>query len=496
MTLKQRMLLSNLIMIALPFIVMALVGLFAFMMMHDMYWNPIENMFSGRNELVYAQSLIYGELETLADSDPNHKEKRDTASRRLIIEMADLGYHVQYHLNGIEQFSNITPEDEQVGVSILGEEARKLDHITASKGNIHVIKTRWVNGDNVAIVRAINPGKVVYPVRFSFFYTYIGFFLFMMFFFVLITMVIVNAIMYNKSKKLILEPLEQISKAARAIRSGDLQTPVEIRGSESEELQQVCRDFSDMQTYLKDSVAKQTEYEKYRRELLSGISHDLRTPLTSIKGYAEGLMTGIADTPEKRERYYQAIQTRAEDLNRLVNNLSLYNHFDTSMFRASPEACSFAQVLHDYVNEEKVRFDKDNVHIEWSIETTDDTVYIDKTEFRRVFDNLFNNSVKYRIHSVTNIRLRLEKEGEVLVFLFSDDGPGVDADSVDYIFEAFVRLDAARSHTDKGSGLGLAIIKKIVEAHDGTIRAYNDKGLTICITLPIFEKNKGLTVGR
>ncbi|MGE1061655.1 HAMP domain-containing sensor histidine kinase [Megasphaera paucivorans] len=487
MTLKRRMLISNLIMIVLPFVISSLVGLFAAAMMHDAYWNPVENMFSDRDELVYAQSLLYGEQKPLTDTDPAHAEQREAAVRRLVIQMADLGYHVQYTLNGEEQFNNITPEDDQIGIGILGEEARKLDYITASKGNVHIIKTQWVNGNDVAIIRAINPGKDMEPVHFSFFYTYVSFFLFIMFFFVLITMVIVNTIMYNKSKELILDPLQQISKAAKAIRSGDLTTPVNLKGKQTEELLQVCHDFSDMQTYLKNSMARQAEYEKYRRELLAGISHDLRTPLTSIKGYAEGLLTGIADTQEKQQRYYRAIQTRADDLERLVNNLSLYNHFDTSMFMAKPEICSFSEILQTYIIEEKERFEKDNIVVEWNMETDEDRVYLDKTEFHRIFDNLFNNSVKYRVRPVSHIRLHLEKEDNVLVFLFSDDGPGIVASNTDYIFEAFVRLDAARTHTDQGSGLGLAIVKKIIEAHKGTIRAYNDRGLTICITLPLYK---------
>ncbi len=485
MNLKKSLLLTNFIMIVLPFIVSSIIGAGAIVLMRGTYWDPIENMFADRNEVVYAQSLIYSERQHLADPDPAHAVQRNSAMKRLTVELADLGYHLQYRLNGKEEFSNLTPEDEQKGMEMLGFDPNGMDHITASKDNVYYIKAFWDVDGNLISITAINPGKVVHPSAFSFFYTYIGFFLFVMFFFALLTMVIVNMVVYKKVQSMVLEPIKQISNAAKAIRSGDLTTPVKVSGPT--ELQQVCRDFTDMQAYLKDSYTKQAEYDRSRRELLSGISHDLRTPLTSIKGYAEGLMAGIANTPEKQQRYFSAIETRAGDLERLINNLSLYNNFEATLFMYHPIVCSFRQMLERYIDEEKGRFERDRITIEWGVETTEDTVYIDVTEFHRILDNLFNNAVKYRTADTSYIRLRLEKEEAFLVFLFGDDGPGIEEDSLDDIFEAFVRLDTARAHTNMGSGLGLAIVKKIVEAHHGTVRAYNDRGLTLCITLPLYQ---------
>ena len=486
MSLKQKLFVSNCIMIILPFLVFCVIGFFAILVMKDVYWESIEKLFSDRNEVVYTQSLIYGELEKLSESDPLTSSQRQAAMRRLISEVGDLGYHMQYQLNGVEEFSNITTDDEQRINETLGEKTRQLDHLTASKGDIHFIKTTWDNDGNRVVIRAVNAGHVVKPTAFSFFYTYVGFFLFLIFFFVLFTMIVVNTIVYSKAKKTVLEPLQQISRAARAIRAGNLNEP--ITAFSKDELGQVCRDFSDMQAYLRESMKQQIAYEQKRKELLSGISHDLRTPLTSIKGYTEGLLAGIASTPDKQERYYKAIQTRADDLSRLVDNLSLYNHFANPKFMYEPQVCSFSKILQTYVSSERGRMEKDHVTVSWSLETREDLVYIDVTEFRRVLDNLFNNAVKYRTAEASQIQLRLEKEGKHLVFLFSDDGPGIEEDGAENIFEAFVRLDAARTHTNQGSGLGLAIVRKIVEAHQGTVRAYNDHGLTICITLPLYQK--------
>ena len=485
MNLKRNLLISNFIMVAVPFIVSVIIGGCGILYMYNSYWSPMEKMFSDPNEMAYAQSLIYGELENLSNDDPINAEQRLQAEKRLVVEMADLGFHIQYRLNGNEEFSNITPEDEEKERELLGPEALSLRHVTASKADMHLIKSHWVQGKNSVDIKAVNPGKAVRPVIFSFFSTYIGFFVALLLICVLITIVIINVVIYKRASRNILQPLQQISAATKAIRSGDLTTPVSVSGAE--EFIQVGKDFMDMQAYLRDSVAKQIEYNRRRRELLSGISHDLRTPLTSIKGYAEGLQAGIADTPEKQRRYYAAIKTRADDLERLVNNLSLYNKSATTLFMYRPEKCSLSDVLKAYVEEEEERFQRDHVRIEWNLGTTEDSVYIDVQEFHRVLDNLFNNAVKYRVKDTSLIRLGLQKEARVLTFYFSDDGPGIAEDSTDDIFEAFVRLDTARSHIEQGSGLGLAIVKRIVEAHKGTVRACNDHGLTICITLPLYK---------
>jgi len=490
MKLKKQMLISNIVVLTLPIVVAAIIGGIAIFFMRDMYWDPIEDMFTDRNGIVYAQSLIYAEIDDLTDSSPEHADIRKSASKRLVAEMAGLGYHIRYMLNGKEKFSNITPDDEMKAADLLGGEAAHLDHITASQDNVHVIKKRWTQSGNIVSIVAVNPGNIVKPNAFSFFYTYVGFFVFLILFFVLLSLVGCTMFFYKVAKQKVLMPLEQISKATKAIRSGDLSTPATVV-SGSDEVVQLGKDFSDLQVYLRESLAQRVEYEQRRRELLSGISHDLRTPLTSIKGYTEGLLAGIANTPDKQLRYYKAIQTRTDDLERLVNNLSLYNHFVDPMFMFKPEICSFKKMVSTYVSEEKARFEQEAVTIEWNINTDEDTVYIDTAEFRRIFDNLFNNAIKYRVKATSRIRLSLEREGQLLVFLFSDDGPGVREDRAENIFEAFVRLDTARSHTDQGSGLGLAIVKKIIEAHKGTVRAYNDHGLTICMTLPLYQKKNG-----
>lgn len=488
MNLKKTLLISNFELIALPFLVAGIIGAGAIILMLDTHWAPIEDMFSDRNELVYAQSLIYSELDKLSDSEVTHDNRRQNAIDRLIRQMDDLGYHVQYSLNGDEKFNNITSEEQEKGDALIGPNRQDLDQITASQGNVHLIKAHWINAGNTVDIKAINSGKVGIGMNFSFFFTYIGFFLLMILTAFILTLGIVNTIIYNKTKKMILEPIQQISNAAKAIRAGNLDTPIDINGPD--ELEQVGQDFMDMQNFLKESVIKQNEYDMNRQELLSGISHDLRTPLTSIKGYTEGLMAGIADTPEKQRRYYAAIQTRTDDLEKLVNSLSLYMRVNRTLFMRNPMVLSFSHMLRSYVSKEKDQFERYHVTVEWCIDTADDIVNIDVTEFHRVLDNLFNNAVKYRTADTSYIRLRLEKESDMLVFLFSDDGPGIAEANLEHIFEAFVRLDEARSHTDMGSGLGLAIVKRIVKAHHGNVRAYNDRGLTLCITLPLYRERE------
>ena len=253
----------------------------------------------------------------------------------------------------------------------------------------------------------------------------------------------------------------------------------------TDELGMVCDNFRAMQQYLRNSVEERVRNEENRRELFSGISHDLRTPLTSIRGYTEALLAGIASSPEKQKRYLNAIASRSKDLERLINDLSLYNRLAAHQLICHPEKVNFGSVVRQYAEEEMEYLSSKNMTVHFDIDDTLD-VMLDEKEFRRVLFNLFTNTIKYREKDTSQVSVSIHKEGEEAVFSYHDDGPGVVPEKLPHIFEAFYRADASRTKTSEGSGLGLAVVAEIANAHNGRVEARNENGLTIrfCIPLP------------
>lgn len=242
---------------------------------------------------------------------------------------------------------------------------------------------------------------------------------------------------------------------------------------------------------LSNAACSRRRNGRYRRELISSVSHDLRTPLTTIKGYVGGILDGIADTEEKQKKYLLAVQTRTADLENLVNQLSYYNKMETHTFQYKMEETDICEFLRSYMeeNEEFIREKKLEIITVFGNpmpQSVDERLAIsmDRAAFKRVLDNLLTNSIRYREKETSRIKIIVRRESSRIIWNIGDDGPGVPEEDLEKIFESFCRLDEARSHCSDGSGLGLAIVKRIVIDHQGTIYARNHDGLDICMEFP------------
>ena len=238
-----------------------------------------------------------------------------------------------------------------------------------------------------------------------------------------------------------------------------------------------------MQRQLRRSKEEQAKYETYRKGLISSVSHDLRTPLTTIKGYVGGILDGIADTEEKKKKYLLAVQTRTNDLENLVNQLSSYNKMENHMFRYQKEPTDLKQFVREYLKENEAFIRQNSLDI---LLSADDGVSLvmDRGAFKRILDNLLTNSIRYREKEQSQIRITIQRKDGQVFWSVADDGPGVAESCLEKIFESFCRLDEARSHCSEGSGLGLAIVKRIVTDHQGVIYARDREGLDICMEFP------------
>lgn len=275
----------------------------------------------------------------------------------------------------------------------------------------------------------------------------------------------------------ILLPLNALKKATKQLQEGNLDYSLQDNISD-DEIGQLCADFEEMRLHLKKEIEVRIQYEQDLKELISNISHDIKTPLTAIKGYAEGLLDGVADTPERRDKYIRTIFAKAGDMSTLVDELSFYTKIDTNNIPYHFEKVLVNDYFQDCVEDNKPELELVNVELEYNSSVSADTqVKGDREQLRRVMNNLIGNAVKYRgDKEKEKITVTLTEEETLVWVQVEDNGQGIPENALPYVFERFYRADASRNSKKGGSGLGLAIAKKIIEEHGGSIRAESEVG--------------------
>ena len=299
---------------------------------------------------------------------------------------------------------------------------------------------------------------------------------------VIIALMVVCLIIW--ADKCFFAPMRKLRKAMKTITEGNL--ACEVKEDYEEELGGLCRDFENMRIHLKEAIDDKMRYDRDTKELISNISHDLKTPLTTIKGYVEGILDGVADSPDKMDRYLKIVYNKANDMERLIGELTLYSKIDTNEIPYNFIKINVKAYFDDCAEEIRTELESRNFVLTYLNYVTDDVCLIaDPEQLYRVINNIISNSIKYnnKARGVINIRVREEKE--YIHLEIEDNGQGVSPEEAGRIFERFYRTDASRNSRTGGSGIGLSIVKKIVEAHGGTIWAVSNKnvGLTMHILL-------------
>ena len=270
-------------------------------------------------------------------------------------------------------------------------------------------------------------------------------------------------------------PLVKLKKATQNIKEGNLDFVLEVEGDD--EFSELCRDFEEMRKRLKDTAEEKVEYDRKSKELISNISHDLKTPITAIKGYVEGIMDGVADTPEKMDRYIKTIYNKANEMDLLINELTLYSKIDSNRI-----PYNFSTVLvNDYFDDcaEDLAMELEARGIEFgyfNYVESDVKIIADVEQLKRVINNIVSNSEKYMDKEHGKINLRVKDVGDFVQIELEDNGKGIGAKELPHIFDRFYRTDASRNSSKGGSGIGLSIVKKIVEEHGGKIWATSKEG--------------------
>lgn len=278
----------------------------------------------------------------------------------------------------------------------------------------------------------------------------------------------------------IINPISELDIAMKKISEGNLD--YRIDNHYVGEIGELFDNYEEMRLRLKESTGELMENEKINRELVSNISHDLKTPITAIKGYVEGIMDGVADTPEKMDRYIKTIYNKANDMNRLINELTIYSGIDNNRIPYNFQRINVSDYFNDCV--EEVGLDLESKHIELNFYNvvSDDTVIIaDPEQLKRVINNIVGNSVKYLDKEKGTIEIRILDEIDSIRVEIEDNGRGIAAKDLSRVFERFYRTDASRNSSKGGSGIGLSIVKKIIEDHGGYIWATSKEGEGTCM---------------
>lgn len=278
----------------------------------------------------------------------------------------------------------------------------------------------------------------------------------------------------------VFNPVNELNVAMRKIKEGNFEYALET-GAKGE-IGDLYRNYEDMRLRLKETTEENREGEKQNRELVSNISHDLKTPITAIKGYVEGIMDGVADTPEKVDKYIKTIYNKANDMERLINELTYYSGIDNNRIPYNFHRINVADYFGDCVEEVGLDLEQKNVKLNYSNLVQQDTVVIaDPEQMKKVINNIISNSVKYMDKPGGVIDIRITDEADSVRIEIEDNGKGIAQKDLPRIFERFYRTDASRNSAQGGSGIGLSIVKKIIEDHGGYIWATSREGEGTCI---------------
>ncbi len=327
-------------------------------------------------------------------------------------------------------------------------------------------------------------GNVFFIINASPFAKFAGKYLSALILSLLLILIVTNGALTYLVSRSIVRPLKALQRAAEQIKEGNLDHAVTSKSRD--EIGDLFRAFDQMRGRLKQSVHVQLQDEENRKELISNISHDLKTPITSIKGYVEGIMDGVADTPDKLDKYVKTIYSKATDMDRLIDELFLFSKLDLQNLPFQFEKTDIVRFLEDCA--EEVRFDLDKHHISLLLSLpADQPVYAaaDREKLKRVLLNIIENSVKYMDKPERYISIRLAAQADWMLIQVEDNGQGVPKEALPRLFERFYRTEQSRNTTTGGSGLGLAIAKQIIEGHGGEIRATSElgQGTSIFFTL-------------
>lgn len=376
----------------------------------------------------------------------------------------------------LEKAQSITTFDEKKDINYFGDDGLLI--IThAKKGNtdytIFITSTDYTVG-NVASNNSSSSRLI--SKRTSF--------ILLVIILILILSIIIMSLITAQT---ITKPMKKLTDGVEEISNGNLDYRIDY--DSTNEIGVTVKAVNEMASRLKESIRQREEMDESRKQMTAGIAHDLRTPLTSIKGYVEGLRDGIANTPEKQKEYIQTIYNSANDIERLLNELQTISLLERRSIELNKQEINLHEFLSEYVTEAKYKAKKNNYTIEYKEPKEEDkniVVNLDAPRFSRVLMNIISNSIKYASKTRDGkLTITLTGYDKSVIIALEDNGIGISEENISHIFETFYRADQARTRVSDGSGIGLAVCKEIVEQHGGHIWATSNEGKSTTILISL-----------
>lgn len=484
---NTRIIISSVLAIVIPIIILSIAaGIFVFTSSTKYDFSSVSTeSYDVINQIQWSQT-VSNMLFTLTGEDSEEEKLRSITQTAEGLE--DFGSIIYIEKDGAVYYSSVAPEEAlKTAASISKIDKNKNSYYYGEEGLVIVNSVKSENGDFTVIAandtysspdsgtnyapqhimqRLANNATAVLGVCVATF----------------IAAIIILSLLTSKT---IIGPLEKITKGANEIAKGNLDYEIDYQSTN--EMGQLAQSFNDMRLRVKESIESKNRADQQQKEMIAGIAHDLRTPLTSIKGYLEGIKDGVADTPEKRVRYLETIYDSAVSMEKMLNDLLTLSKLELGTITLNCENVRisdftpFAAELGEELKKED--FDYSIINSTKS----DPLLFIDTDRFSRVITNIISNSIKYRRSGVRGkIKLIISEYEHSVIFEIADNGTGVEPKSLTRIFDTLYREDKARSNVSDGSGLGLAVCRQIVELHGGMIWAQTnaEKGLSIFISLP------------
>lgn len=285
----------------------------------------------------------------------------------------------------------------------------------------------------------------------------------------------------RRMNRIVMEPVELLVAGAERIKNRNLNEKIIYHGET--EFEHVCETFNDMQQTILDDQEQRAKTERARTDMVTGISHDLRTPLTSIQGYIKGVLDGVADTDEKKRMYLKTAYESTEEMNVLLTKLFEFSRIESGQMPFRMVNVDLGEYTAAYTAQKETAADPEALKIRLHMEKPYFTeISLDVEQMRRVFDNLLENSMKYAGVTPVQIDVSIAETEDEVILTWKDNGKGVPQEKLGRIFERFYRCDEARQ--EKGSGVGLYVVKYIMERHKGSVQAENENGLKLSLHFP------------
>jgi len=280
----------------------------------------------------------------------------------------------------------------------------------------------------------------------------------------LVSLAVSFVLIYFTSKK-ISKPIHQINQAAKVIAAGDFEKRLTVKSRD--EVGQLADSFNNMAESLENQ-------EKSRREFIANISHDLRSPLTSMRGFLTAIMDGTIP-PDGRDKYLQIVLDESERLTKLANDILDINKIQSLEIELVKSAFDVNELIRKTVIMFEPRITGKGIALNVAFADERNMVWADEEKIQRVVYNLVDNAVKFTEENGSIQVETFTRSGKVMVCV-RDDGKGIGADAQKHIFDRFYKVDASRGEDKKGSGLGLSIVRAFVKAHEETIALESEPG--------------------